>query len=57
MVLKHYKGTVASAKKQVRIATDAMDTAVGSVFEGKFMYRELDEFTSLRRISQKGAGL
>ena len=30
-----------------------MDTTVGSVFEGKVMYEELDEFTSLRRISQK----
>ena len=30
-----------------------MDTAVGYVFEGKVMYEELDECTSLRRISQK----
>ena len=34
-----------------RLATDAMDTAVGSAFEGKVMYKELDEHISKMRIS------
>ena len=28
-------------------------SAVGSVFDGKVKYKELDEFSSLRRISQR----
>ena len=36
-----------------RLATDAIDAAVVSVFEGKVMNKELDQFRSMRRISQK----
>ena len=36
-----------------RLARDAMDTAVGSVFVGKVMYEELDEYISKWRISHK----
>ena len=37
----------------VRLATDAMDTAVGSVFDGRVMYRELDPEIASRRIAHK----
>ena len=87
MVLRYFKGTVASAKKVVRLtglakeevnwwlnlaiedcqvslrsapvwetsrlATDAMDTAVVSVFEGKVLYEELDKYVSRMRILHK----
>lgn len=39
--------------ESVRLASDAMDTAVGSVLEGQVMYEELDNTTARRRIAQK----
>ena len=36
-----------------RMATDAMDTAIGSVFEGRIMYEVLDRDTARRKISHK----
>ena len=39
--------------ESIRLATDAMDTAIGSVLAGKVMYEELDAFTANRRIAHK----
>ena len=36
-----------------RLATDAMETAIGSVFEGEVMYEELDSTTAKKRIAHK----
>ena len=37
----------------VRLASDAMDTAVGAVLEGRIMYRELDPIRASWRIAHK----
>jgi hypothetical protein len=39
--------------ESTRMATDAMQTAIGSVFEGRVMYEELDSLTAQRRIAHK----
>ena len=39
--------------ESTRMATDAMQTAIGSVLEGVEMYEELDPITAKRRISHK----
>ena len=39
--------------ESIRIATDAMDTAIGAVIEGRTMYKELDPGTAKQNISHK----
>lgn len=39
--------------ESTRMATDAMQTAIGSVFQGRVMYEELDNLTAKRRIAHK----
>ena len=39
--------------ESIRMATDAMQTAIGSVFQGREMYEELDGSTAKRRIAHK----
>ena len=39
--------------ESLRLATDAMDTAIGSILDGRVMYEELDSNTAKRRIAHK----
>ena len=39
--------------ESTRMATDAMQTAVGSVFEGREMYEVLDPLTAQKTIAHK----
>ena len=39
--------------ESIRLATDAMDTAIGSILDGKVLYEELDTDTAKLRIAHK----